>query len=33
MITLKINGETHTVGASPEMPLLWVLRDLGRTAL
>ncbi len=26
--TLVINGRTHTVDASPEMPLLWVLRDL-----
>ena len=28
MVTLKINGKSHTVDASPEMPLLWVLRDL-----
>lgn len=28
MITLQINGEKHTVDASPEMPLLWVIRDL-----
>src|SRR5262249_42420987 len=28
MVTLKINGESHTVDASPDMPLLWVLRDL-----
>jgi len=28
MITLKINDESHTVDASPDMPLLWVLRDL-----
>ena len=28
MITLKINGKSHTVDASPDMPLLWVLRDL-----
>lgn len=26
--TLTINGKKHTVDASPEMPLLWVLRDL-----
>jgi len=28
MVSLKINGKSHTVDASPEMPLLWVLRDL-----
>ena len=28
MITLKINGKSHAVDAPPEMPLLWVLRDL-----
>jgi len=28
MVTLKINGKSHKVDASPEMPLLWVLRDL-----
>jgi isoquinoline 1-oxidoreductase subunit alpha len=28
MVILKINGESHTVDASPDMPLLWVLRDL-----
>jgi isoquinoline 1-oxidoreductase subunit alpha len=28
MTTLTINGETHTVDAPPDMPLLWVLRDL-----
>ena len=28
MITLKINGRPHTVDAPPDMPLLWVLRDL-----
>ncbi|MBM4228928.1 MAG: (2Fe-2S)-binding protein [Gammaproteobacteria bacterium] len=26
-ITLKINGQTVTVEADPEMPLLWVLRE------
>lgn len=26
-ITLKINGETRTVDAEPDTPLLWVLRD------
>ena len=28
MLTLKINGKSHKVDASPDMPLLWVLRDL-----
>src|SRR5258708_8348546 len=28
MIALKINGETRSVDAPPDMPLLWVLRDL-----
>jgi len=28
MITLQINGRSHTVDAPDEMPLLWVLRDL-----
>src|SRR5262245_25163137 len=28
MVTLKINGESYSVDASPDMPLLWVLRDL-----
>jgi isoquinoline 1-oxidoreductase alpha subunit len=27
-ITLKVNGTSRTVDADPEMPLLWVLRDL-----
>ncbi|WP_420378449.1 (2Fe-2S)-binding protein [Gilvibacter sp.] len=26
-LSLKINGETRTVDASPDTPLLWVLRD------
>ena len=26
-LTLKINGKTQTVTASPDTPLLWVLRD------
>lgn len=26
-VTLTINGETHTVDATPDMPLLWALRD------
>jgi isoquinoline 1-oxidoreductase subunit alpha len=28
MISLIVNGERHKVDASPDMPLLWVLRDL-----
>src|SRR5437660_9538671 len=28
MVTLRINGKPHRVDASPDMPLLWVLRDL-----
>ena len=28
MIALKINGKSHKVDAEPDMPLLWVLRDL-----
>ena len=28
MLTLKINGKSHAVDAPPDMPLLWVLRDL-----
>jgi isoquinoline 1-oxidoreductase alpha subunit len=28
MTELKINGATHQVDADPDMPLLWVLRDL-----
>ncbi|HEV3105597.1 MAG TPA: (2Fe-2S)-binding protein [Trinickia sp.] len=28
MSTLNINGQTHTVDAPPDMPLLWVLRDV-----
>jgi isoquinoline 1-oxidoreductase alpha subunit len=27
MITLSINGKTHEIDASPDTPLLWVLRD------
>lgn len=26
-LTLKINGKSHTLNVSPDMPLLWVLRD------
>ena len=28
MISLEVNGAKHEVDADPEMPLLWVLRDL-----
>ena len=28
MVTLAINGRIHDVDAPPDMPLLWVLRDL-----
>lgn len=28
MATLNINGQQHTVDALPDMPVLWVLRDL-----
>ncbi len=27
MITLDINGKTHSLDVDPEMPLLWALRD------
>ncbi len=27
MIKLTVNGQTHNLDVSPEMPLLWVLRD------
>lgn len=34
MPTLKVNGKSHTVDASPDTPLLWVLRDeLGITSV
>lgn len=34
MLTLKVNGNRHTVDASPETPLLWVLREeLGITSV
>jgi len=26
-VTLRINGESHTLEVSPDMPLLWALRD------
>jgi isoquinoline 1-oxidoreductase alpha subunit len=28
MVTLQINGEPHTADVPPDMPLLWVLRDV-----
>jgi isoquinoline 1-oxidoreductase subunit alpha len=28
MVTLQVNGQSHTVDAPDEMPLLWVLRDI-----
>lgn len=28
MITLEVNGQTHTLEVDPDMPLLWALRDL-----
>ena len=28
MVTLRINGETKTIDAPSDMPLLWVLRDI-----
>jgi isoquinoline 1-oxidoreductase alpha subunit len=28
MVSLRINGEVKTVDAPPDMPLLWVLRDI-----
>ena len=32
MVSLTVNGETHSVDADPSTPLLWVLRDtLGMT--
>jgi isoquinoline 1-oxidoreductase alpha subunit len=27
MVTLKVNGKTHTLDVEPDMPLLWALRD------
>ena len=26
-VTLKVNGQQHTVDVAPDMPLLWALRD------
>ncbi|MFO0589260.1 MAG: (2Fe-2S)-binding protein [Polyangiaceae bacterium] len=28
MLTVTVNGESRSIDADPEMPLLWVLRDL-----
>ena len=28
MITLRVNGTVHTVDVPPDMPVLWVLRDV-----
>ncbi len=28
MVTFQVNGRTETVDVSPDMPLLWVLRDV-----
>ncbi|MEX3940525.1 (2Fe-2S)-binding protein [Paraburkholderia sp. BR10937] len=28
MVTLEVNGQPRTVDAPPDMPVLWVLRDL-----
>jgi isoquinoline 1-oxidoreductase alpha subunit len=28
MVELMVNGKTHSVDVNPEMPLLWVLRDV-----
>lgn len=28
MINITVNGEHHTLDVSPEMPVLWVLRDV-----
>ena len=27
-ISLQVNGKSHVINAAPEMPLLWVLRDV-----
>jgi isoquinoline 1-oxidoreductase alpha subunit len=27
-ITFKVNGQSHTVDVPPDMPLLWILRDV-----
>lgn len=28
MVTLSVNGETHSLDVDPDMPLLWALRDI-----
>lgn len=28
MITLNVNGKEHEINLPPDMPLLWVLRDV-----
>ena len=28
MITITVNGQHHDIDADPNMPLLWVLRDI-----
>ena len=28
MVTIKVNGTTHTLDVDPSMPLLWALRDV-----
>lgn len=28
MITITVNGKQHNIDASPDMPLLWALRDI-----
>jgi isoquinoline 1-oxidoreductase subunit alpha len=28
MVEIRVNGHVHAVDAAPDMPLLWVLRDL-----
>ena len=28
MLTLNVNGDIHTLDVDPQMPLLWVLRDV-----
>src|SRR3982751_6420268 len=27
MVTLKVNGKTHTLDIEPDMPLLWAIRN------
>src|SRR5947209_4640380 len=27
MVTLKVNGKTHSLDIEPDMPLLWAIRD------